>query len=99
MLLRLAARDAAVHLGWQLGADEVAECAGRFCARFNIPDEEARRAWMQSESISDDAFWRFINDTLLIERLDRLYSTRIGESIADHLRLMTAKERLSGDRQ
>ncbi len=98
MLLRLAARDAAVHLGWQLGADEVAECAGRFCARFNIPDEEARRAWMQSESISDDAFWQFINDTLLIERLDRLYSTRIGESLADHLRLMTAKERLSGDR-
>jgi hypothetical protein len=87
MLLRILAREAAVRFGWQLNADEVSEHASQFFARMGLSDLDTR--WMQSRFLSDGKFWRFVNDSLFIAKLERLLTAEIDAELADHLRSVT----------
>ncbi len=89
VMLRLLARQTAETFGWKLDIHEVSECAGKLCAELNLSEPVKRRAWMEANSISDDVIWRFVYDTLLIERLRRLHMMQIDEELAHHLLLQT----------
>ena len=93
MLLRLLARQAGGTYGWELTVEEVNERAIRFCSQFSLSQPNQRQAWMDAEGISDRDFWTYINDLLLIEKLEHLHSDEIERSLADHLRMLTAGER------
>lgn len=87
VLLRLLARDAAQRFGWQLRSDEVSEHASALCARLDLPDGRARTRWMQSRALSEEQFWRFVNDSLLVAKLERLFETEIDDELIDHLQV------------
>jgi hypothetical protein len=92
VLLRILARSFADQLGWKVTLDEVDDYADRFRAELGLSDIEAMREWMDTEGISEEMFWRFINDALLIERLEYLHSSEVAGGIADQLLLMTARQ-------
>jgi len=91
MLLRLLAREVGERLGWRLIVEEVEAYAARFRAKFGMLAPDAMRAWMAIVGLTEDEFWRFVNDALLIERLERLHSVEIDRGLADQLRLLTAR--------
>jgi hypothetical protein len=90
-LLRILARREAERLGWQLTVDEVEEKAELFRARHGLLAPEKMLGWMEAEGLSEAAFWQFINDDCLIDRLRRLYGHDIERGLADQLRFGTAR--------
>jgi len=93
ILIRMLAREACERLGWQIDSVEVSEYAGRFCAERGLSDANDRARWMAAMSISDEMFWRFINDSMLVAKLDRLFADEIDAALADHLRMSAVYER------
>jgi hypothetical protein len=93
--LRLAARLVAEQLGWKLTIEEVDDYAARFRQQFGLADPEAMQKWMEAEGISEETFWRFVNDALFVGRLEHLHSAEIESAMTDQLRIMTARERMS----
>jgi hypothetical protein len=89
VLLRLLAREAAQRFGWELDADEVSAHASEFCVRMGLSDPDERMAWMQSRCLSDEKFWRFVNDSLLVFKLERLMAEGVEAELVDHLRTVT----------
>jgi hypothetical protein len=87
MLLRVLAREACERLGWQIDSVEVSEQAGLFCAERGLSDADDRARWMEERLVSEEMFWRFINDSLLIAKLDRFFSAEIDAGFANHLRI------------
>lgn len=89
MLLRLLARDVAERLGWSLDSHEVSEYGSRLLHE---------RGWSQpgqwptagtSEQAAEN-FWRFVNDSLLIQKLDRLLALEIERELIDCVHSTTA---------
>jgi hypothetical protein len=89
-LLRILARREAERLGWQLTEEEVQEKAELFRGRHGLLAAESMSRWMETEGLSETAFWEFINDACLIDRLRRLYGHAIERGLADQLRVATA---------
>ena len=87
VLLRLLAREAAARNGWELGRDEVSREADRFCVRLGLPDAAAWADWLEARTVSEDAFWRFVNDSLFVEKLARLLESQVDDELIDHLRI------------
>jgi hypothetical protein len=76
VLLRLLAREAAQRFGWRLEPDEVKEHASRVCARLKLSDAGELATWMQSRSLADEKFLRFVADPLLVAKLARPWRWR-----------------------
>lgn len=89
-LLRLLARQEAERLGWQLTDEEVQEMAEAFRERHGLTETGKMLAWMDAEGLSETAFWQFINDACLVDRLKRLYGHAIERALPDQLRIATA---------
>lgn len=89
-LLRILARREAERMGWQLSETEVQEKAEAFRGRCGLDTAESAGGWMDAEGLSETAFWEFINDACLIDRLRRLYGHAIERGLVDQLRIATA---------
>jgi len=89
-LLRLLARREAERLDWQLGPEEVQDRGDRFRVERGLASPAATHAWMAAEGLTEAAFWGFVQDTCLIERLQRLHGPEIDAGLPDQLRVATA---------
>jgi hypothetical protein len=89
-LLRLLARREAERLGWGLSPEEVQDRGDRFRVERGLGSPAATRAWMAAEGLTEAAFWRFVQDTCLVERLQRLHGPEIDAGLPDQLRVATA---------
>jgi hypothetical protein len=56
---------------------------------MGLSDPDERMAWMQSRCLSDEKFWRFVNDSLLVFKLERLMAEGVEAELVDHLRTVT----------
>jgi hypothetical protein len=89
-LLRIIARQEAERLGWKLTVEEIQEYADRFRTQNGLTAQETMLAWMEAEGVTEAAFWQYINDACLIDRLERLHGQEIDTGLADQLRIATA---------
>lgn len=89
-LLRILARQEAERQGWQLTEEEVQEKADLFRSRHSLHEPARMSGWMEAEQLGEAAFWQFINDACLIDRLRRLYGHTIERGLPDELRMATA---------
>jgi hypothetical protein len=96
-LLRTLAHQEGERLGWRLSVAEVQEHADRFRAEHGIESPEALHEWMATEGLTEAAFWHYVQDACMIERLQRLHNTEIEAGLPDQLRIATARRDASGD--
>jgi hypothetical protein len=82
MLLRLLARDAAERFGWTLDPHEVSEYGSRLLHARGLSQLEQ---WptSKSDTSAEESFWRFVNDSLLIQKLDQLFTFEIECELID----------------
>jgi hypothetical protein len=82
MLLRLLARDAAERFGWSLDSHEVSEYGSRLLHARGL-SQPGQWPTAGASKHADENFWRFVNDSLLIEKLDRLLAFEIERELID----------------
>jgi hypothetical protein len=92
-LLGIAARRWAEQLGLEPSPDELEEEASAFCARLGLTDPTSVRNWLKRHSMTEQIFWTYMRDELLVGRLARKYQVDVDRELPDRLRMSLALRR------
>ena len=83
----------AEQLGLEPIPDELEEEASTFCARLGLTDSSSVSRWLKRHSITEQMFWTYMRDELLVGRLARKYQVEVDRALPDRLRMSLACRR------
>ena len=97
VLTRLLGRELAGLLQIPVSDEDLADAMARFRISFDLADDQAWAAWREVEGISDDAMLTFLQDWVLLDKLQRQRTDDIDLLVADQLRIATARLRVDAN--
>lgn len=93
-LLRLIARAAGERQGWTVPMEEADQQARELCRRWGMESVEALRGALARVALDEDAFWQYVHDECMVERLARLHGDEVSAALPDQLRVWSLSARL-----